>query len=470
MESTTPRPLVRVGLAFAAVMIGFVGAVVYIPLALQPLALQPLARRAEEVQQNYALSIRQLSELRGYLRDARMASLLLFQSRWDPTIARAAQQSGIDAALARMQALASAYSLLSRTPEEESVWGRWREAELPRLQRAIDAVVELRSAERDDPALLQKLMEAGVSIDAATQQLIELNATFTRLETEHIHAGLQRLSVGYVALALVGSAGAVLLLFTTLGSLRRSAATIARRIAELEAFAGQISHDLRSPLQAIQLSVSTIESKSEDDDIRRLAARATGGVRRVDTMIPDLLQFARSGEDVRSGSRAEVTPILERIVADFHAQAERAGVALTAQSAPVEAAIVPVALETILANLVENAIKYRNPGGDNRVTLSGFAGPDGQVSLTVEDTGIGIPESLLPRVFDPFFKANQRPDSYGLGLATVKRLIDAHRGSIAVESKEGRGTTFTLTLPVPKERGPGPSQGPAGGRAQQFTS
>lgn len=215
-------------------------------------------------------------------------------------------------------------------------------------------------------------------------------------------------------------------------------------MTELEAFAGQVSHDLRSPLQTIQLAVTSIERKAQDESLRRLANRAAGSVRRLDGMIRDLLQFARSGGTAQQGAHADVDAVLHDIGDELQPVAQRAGVTLTVAGEPgLHARIAAVALKTIVANLVENAIKYRRPDGGGRVDVSARADRE-RVVVAVKDDGIGISPSIIPRLFDPFFRGTRRPDSYGLGLATVKRLVESHQGTISVDSEEGRGSVFSV--------------------------
>ena len=107
----------------------------------------------------------------------------------------------------------------------------------------------------------------------------------------------------------------------------------------------------------------------------------------------------------------------------------------------------PVRLGTALDNLLTNAVTYTPPGGV--VTLSAVDAGDGRVSLTVTDTGPGIPAEFLPRVFERFFRVPDpaRPPGTGLGLAIVREIAEAHGGTVRCDSSPA-GTAFTLTLPA----------------------
>ena len=105
----------------------------------------------------------------------------------------------------------------------------------------------------------------------------------------------------------------------------------------------------------------------------------------------------------------------------------------------------PGHLRIVVSNLVGNALKYGGCEG-GRVTVRA-AGRGASVVLSVCDTGAGISPEARARLFEPFFRGSAKPDGYGLGLATVKRLVEAHRGKVELESEVGAGTTVTVELP-----------------------
>jgi signal transduction histidine kinase len=109
----------------------------------------------------------------------------------------------------------------------------------------------------------------------------------------------------------------------------------------------------------------------------------------------------------------------------------------------------------MLLNLLDNAIKYSPGGGEVLLTVEAQAGPTGRWAvLTVRDQGIGIPAADLPRLFERFHRAENvvgRIGGTGIGLALVRQTVESHGGTIAVESQESVGTTFTVHLPLPEE-------------------
>ena len=104
-------------------------------------------------------------------------------------------------------------------------------------------------------------------------------------------------------------------------------------------------------------------------------------------------------------------------------------------------------MSQVVINLVMNALHAMPDGGSLRI---GLAPQNGMVKLTVGDTGHGIPSEALPRIFEPFFTTKEFGKGTGLGLTVVKGIIEEHQGTITVDSEEGKGTTFTISLPKSK--------------------
>jgi signal transduction histidine kinase len=125
------------------------------------------------------------------------------------------------------------------------------------------------------------------------------------------------------------------------------------------------------------------------------------------------------------------------------------------------AAIGPDALRAIVGNLADNAVKHMPSDGAERLVHLRAERIRDEVRIRVRDTGAGIAAAALPRLFEPFFRGTDRPGGFGIGLKTVKRLVDAHRGRISVVSEEGAGSEFTVTLPAAPGAGPLPATGAA---------
>ena len=147
----------------------------------------------------------------------------------------------------------------------------------------------------------------------------------------------------------------------------------------------------------------------------------------------------------------DVRDFFRRLGLDFEALAKQRGIdfAVTVEdSAPDTVFADPEALRTgALGNVISNAFKFTSDGGRIRVTVRGESG---QLRIDVSDTGIGIPADQLPRIFEKYYQVGQQARSIGagLGLAIARQIVEAHGGTISAQSEVGKGTTFTLLLPV----------------------
>jgi len=229
-----------------------------------------------------------------------------------------------------------------------------------------------------------------------------------------------------------------------------------RRVDEIRRdFIANASHELRTPLTAIQGFADTLASATElaqdkKQDYLDVIAR---NAQRMSNLIDDLMTLSRieSGREHFSPISLDVGRLIAMLMDDFQPQFARAEIEArfhnTAQASLVRAD--PSAVEQILTNLLTNATRYTDPGGtvDVRVKTT-----SGKVLISVEDTGIGIPDADLERVFERFYRVDKARSralgSTGLGLAIVRHLVSAMEGEITLHSEVGRGTQVTITLPV----------------------
>ena len=236
--------------------------------------------------------------------------------------------------------------------------------------------------------------------------------------------------------------------------------TEARRVEDTRRdFIANVSHELRTPLASIKSVVETLQSGALNDKAaaQDFLTRADAEVDRLVQMVTELLELSRleSGQAPLAHEPVDVARMLEHAVERMRAQADRKGLELRLDVAPDLPATLGDAqrLEQAVVNLLDNAIKFTPESGSVRVSAR-LA--DDAVEVEVEDTGAGISADKLPRIFERFYKVDRsRGDpGTGLGLAVVKHTVEAHGGTISAHSREGHGSTFTLTLPL---GGPAPS-------------
>lgn len=219
------------------------------------------------------------------------------------------------------------------------------------------------------------------------------------------------------------------------------------RAVELEAFAGRVAHDIRNPLASARLAAELAKRGAEDAERRSLHDRIVRSLSRADAISTALLQFARSGARPDPGARTEAPAVVDEVLADVSEEAQKAGIELT-REAPERAF---VAAEqgvylSLLGNLVRNALKYMGTSRTRRIHVRVV--DEGETIRTeVTDTGPGISREKQPQLFEPYFRAQSGPEGLGLGLATVKRLADAHGGRVGLQSTPGEGSTFWFVLP-----------------------
>jgi two-component system phosphate regulon sensor histidine kinase PhoR len=218
-------------------------------------------------------------------------------------------------------------------------------------------------------------------------------------------------------------------------------------------FVANVSHELRTPLSVVQGYTETLLEGAwkEEKSALEFLAIIDKNTRRLSAIVNDLLDLSKleSGGQTVERRTVDVRGLVERVAEAFRPVAERKRQKLVAEVPPNAGTFEAdgTLLERALSNLVDNALKYTPEGG--RIRVSG--GPDnGQIALSVEDNGAGIPEADLPRIFERFYRVDKSRSrdlgGTGLGLSIVKHIVQLHGGTISVRSAPG-GSTFTLRLP-----------------------
>ena len=219
-------------------------------------------------------------------------------------------------------------------------------------------------------------------------------------------------------------------------------------------FFANLSHELRTPLTAILAYAETLLDGAIDDRENnvRFIEKLRKHAARMSEMISDISDLAaiESGKVKLAPSAVRLRSIVAETFNLTEARHEKSNVTFSS-SVPDNLFVMAdrARLEQILCNLIDNAVKFNRPGGSVTVTADAR---EGSVAIHVEDTGIGIASSDLPRVFERLYRADKsrsrKIEGSGLGLAIVKHLVQAHGGEVSATSEIGRGSRFTFTLPL----------------------
>lgn len=355
--------------------------------------------------------------------------------------------------------------------------------EINRLSKHIENIIQTTTQEANRlEALLTGMQEGVVALDHVGR-IVLLNTAaekifrrkFTKVKHQYLlelvqHPDLERL----VSQVLQGSHSGMIELtvdefivriqvspILTEGDRPRGAVIVTHDVTELRRleqlrteFVGNVSHELRTPLTSIKGFAETLlDGAAEIPELReRFLKIIEAETLRLQRLVDDLLTLSHieNRDNRRSEGYSYVQKAYEKIQPVIQSYAEAKGIALNVKL-PAELPAVLIGenlLSQVLLNLLENAVKYTTEGS---VWLHGEMGL-GEVHLEFGDTGCGIPDTSLPRIFERFYrvdKARSREQGgTGLGLSIVKHIIDGSGGRISVRSKLGAGTVFTCTLPM----------------------
>ncbi|MFW6238316.1 MAG: ATP-binding protein [Halanaerobiales bacterium] len=224
-------------------------------------------------------------------------------------------------------------------------------------------------------------------------------------------------------------------------------------------FVSTVSHEFRTPLTSMNMSLSMLlegEIGSLNEDQKQLVEATYEDCERLNELVDDLLDLSKieSGKIQMDMDRVQVKKMVEATVRPFENQAAEDKINLTAEE--IEDNLYMKAdsnkISWVISNLIGNALRYTPEGGEIRV---GARTRGQRVYIHVQDDGIGIPAEHQDKIFEKFYRANNNDDAAsgtGLGLAIAREIIDAHGGSIWVESEEGEGAKFTFSVPCYRER------------------
>jgi PAS domain S-box-containing protein len=228
-------------------------------------------------------------------------------------------------------------------------------------------------------------------------------------------------------------------------------AKLQQTVADLESFSFTISHDLRSPLRAMEgFSQAVLSEYSDklDDRGRQFLERINNAAIRMDKLILEVLTYSRISRSELSIVRVSLDKLVEDVLQTYpEIKASSAEIVIEQPLQPVLGA--PVSLVLCVSNLLTNAVKFIPSGARAKVRVW-TEKRDSTVKFFVEDKGIGIPENLQSKIFEPFQRGHPRAgyEGTGMGLAIVRKAIQRMNGDVGVKSRDGHGSTFWLELPA----------------------
>ncbi|MCI0586196.1 MAG: ATP-binding protein, partial [Planctomycetes bacterium] len=232
------------------------------------------------------------------------------------------------------------------------------------------------------------------------------------------------------------------------GTLERLEVAFARQAR----FTADASHELRTPVAIVRAQADqALLGSGSPEEYRAALGACSRAAQRMGDLLARLLRLARADADEEPVRRESVDlgTVVRESAELLRPSAEAARVELRCEAAPVRVGGDARLLADVVSNLVENGVRYNRPGG--RVDAS-LVREDGEAVLRVSDTGIGIPPEAQPHVFERFYRVDparsREHGGSGLGLSIVRWIVEAHGGSIGLESRQNVGSTFTVRLPL----------------------
>jgi signal transduction histidine kinase len=221
-------------------------------------------------------------------------------------------------------------------------------------------------------------------------------------------------------------------------------ARVAEELASVATLVAGLAHEIGTPMGVIQGHANQLESAISDENAKWRLRTIQEQVSRISKIIQTLLNMARPGKTRHV--LVSLESVIEMTLAFLTEELSRRGIEVRSDlhSAPNVLGD-PERLQQLFLNLFMNAVDAMPGGGELRVTLKTAA--DGEIQIAVADTGQGIPERDLPRIFEPFFTSKEAGTGNGLGLMVAKGIVKDHGGSMTVQSQEGYGTEFRILLP-----------------------
>jgi signal transduction histidine kinase len=427
--------------SFLAIVATFIGSTVLVQHQ-----AREIDRDAAFISRDAAPGIQVISDLRGEVREMQSGLVRTVLGRRPPDDVADFRK--------RVDQLLEAAVALPTEPPEALLLGRLHSA-IRAYDESVERVLEQVRGGHGDQARLTLNVDAWRLADAAgaaANELIRYNVREAEVAAQRIEKARKRgnrVAWQLDALcALIAAAAA----FFTVRAIRQVHRVqqahqdlTERKAAELEQFAGRVAHDVLSPLSAVSMALGVVERHpAHAPDALERARSSLSRVRRI---VDGLLEFARAGARPEIGARAQVQAVtagLQEELAPFAAQ--RHAELRFGEVPDCAVGCSPGVLLSVLGNLLRNGLKYLGNAEVREVALR-VRTRRGRVIFEVEDTGPGVPTSLGMRIFEPYIRGpNTGAPGIGLGLATVKRLVESHGGSLGVRAGSRGGALFWFEL------------------------
>ena len=233
-------------------------------------------------------------------------------------------------------------------------------------------------------------------------------------------------------------------------SFNRMLERLDKSFSEQKRFSSDAAHELKTPLAIMQakLEIFAEDHMNTDAETAELIHFQTEQIARLSALVRTLLEMSNL-QAVPRDDCIELAPLADEIVTDLTPLAQKKQITLHQECEDIHIIGSDALIYRMLFNLVENAIKYNQPGGSVQITISRS---NGKAILRVADTGCGIPDEYRTSVFEPFFRVDKSRSremgGAGLGLALVREIAALHGGTVQDEPAEGAGTVFTVALPM----------------------
>jgi len=344
---------------------------------------------------------------------------------------------------------------------------------------STDTATSALSIGKIDSAYKKELLRNKIDVPYTIQQMqgsehdLDRPVSPNELKTSFLFVGLSKAYAyqaifgspfGYIMnrLKLPLSMGLLLLLFTTASFvfLYRNLRQQQRLAAIKNEFISNMTHELKTPISTVKVAVEALRHFDALDDPQRTREYldiSALELQRLSMLVDKVLKLSlfENKEIELNTTTVDVFELAAEVIASMKLQLEKAGafVQLTSNGDRFLVKADRTHLSSVLSNLLDNALKYCKAAPAITIHLVEEIGPGaGTVGVVVSDNGIGIPAAYLDRIFEKFFRVpsgdHHNIKGYGLGLSYVHHIVTKHQGVIAVESREGKGTVFTIKLPA----------------------